>query len=59
MFQQRLVAENTFLNDIMATRQAGKALMAREGQDVALLQTLLTAEIACILRYRPMTSANT
>jgi bacterioferritin len=51
MFHQRFVAENTFLNDILATRQTATALMAREGQDVALLQTLLTAEIACILRY--------
>jgi len=51
MFQQRFVGENTFLADIMATRQTASTLMAREGQDVALLQTLLTAEIACILRY--------
>jgi bacterioferritin len=51
MFHQRFVAENTFLNDILATRQIAQGLMTREGQTVALLQTLLAAEIACILRY--------
>jgi len=50
MFQQKAVAENAFLADILATRLAASGLM-ETGQGVALLQTLLTAEIACILRY--------
>jgi bacterioferritin len=52
MFQQNIVAENAFLGDILATRETARTLMAaRDPQPVPLLQTLLTAEIACILRY--------
>ena len=57
MFQQNVVAENRFLTDISVLRQDAQRIMrdsngARTQQSAAaLLQTVLAAEIICVLRY--------
>jgi bacterioferritin len=55
MFQQNAAPPNLFLNEVNALREAARRVM-REAPDapgtpVALLQTVLAAEIVCVLRY--------
>ncbi len=57
MFEQQIIAENLFLKDITALRDS-VGWMLREPADagrrehsIALLQTVLAAEIVCVLRY--------
>jgi bacterioferritin len=58
MFEQHVRTENLFLNDVSALRaRAGQCLAAARADDggpkiaIALLQTVLAAEIVCVLRY--------
>ncbi|MDE8349933.1 MAG: ferritin-like domain-containing protein [Acidocella sp.] len=56
MFNQQIVAENFFLKDVNALRDSVKPyLSAAPSADptpsIALLQTVLAAEIVCVLRY--------
>jgi bacterioferritin len=53
MFEQQVVPENFFLKDVLALRASAGDIMARQAPDAAaaLLQTVLTAEIICVLRY--------
>jgi len=55
MFEQKLAAENAFLSDIEVLRQSARNVMQAppEGAHtaIALLQTVLAAEIVCVLRY--------
>jgi bacterioferritin len=56
MFTQNAVAGNVFLNDISVLRQkARKVMQATPPLDgspsIALLQSVLSAEIVCVLRY--------
>jgi bacterioferritin len=57
MFTQNAVAGNVFLNDISVLRQNAQKLMqaappAPDGATaIALLQSVLSAEIVCVLRY--------
>jgi bacterioferritin len=58
MFEQQVRAANLFLNDVNALRaRAGHCLQAARGRDggpevaISLLQTVLAAEIVCVLRY--------
>jgi len=55
MFQQTIAAENLFLKDVMALRAAAQALLGSPPPPAtALLQTALSVEIACVLRYTMM-----
>ena len=61
MFEQSVISENVFLRHVCALREdartcidgAGAAELRRGDNDTAidLLQTVLAAEIACVLRY--------
>ena len=61
MFEQSVIAENTFLKHICALREsarncigaAGSPELCRGDEETAidLLQTVLAAEIVCVLRY--------
>jgi bacterioferritin len=55
MFEQRAVAENAFLADVNALRAQVRPILDTPSDDakgaIALLQTVLSAEIACVLRY--------
>jgi bacterioferritin len=57
MFNQQISAPNPFLADIACLRENARALMANPPSRnpvrtaIALLQTVLTAEIACVMRY--------
>jgi bacterioferritin len=57
MFEQRVVAENFFLKDIHALRETAQKYLGdaptANGPEasVELLQTVLSAEIICVLRY--------
>jgi bacterioferritin len=55
MFNQQISAPNPFLADIAALRDNARQFMARRADPheaaIALLQTVLTAEIACVMRY--------
>lgn len=51
MFEQGAVGENHFLADVQRLRASAQAMMANAGQPVSLLQTAMSAEIACVLRY--------
>jgi bacterioferritin len=57
MFEQSVVVENFFLRDVMALERDSRWIVedAPNRQDAAvsidLLQTLLAAEIVCVLRY--------
>jgi bacterioferritin len=57
MFEQSVVVENFFLRDVKALEESGSWILedAPNRQDAALsvdlLQTLLAAEIVCVLRY--------
>ncbi len=57
MFTQNAVAGNVFLNDISVLRQNAQKLMdgaapsRDEATAIALLQSVLSAEIVCVLRY--------
>jgi len=55
MFTQNAVPGNVFLNDISALRQNAQKVMKAAPLDgatsIALLQSVLSAEIVCVLRY--------
>jgi bacterioferritin len=57
MFNQQIVAENFFLKDVNALRASVKPYLSAEPSPadptsaIALLQTVLAAEIVCVLRY--------
>jgi bacterioferritin len=57
MFDQQISAPNAFLADISLLRENARKVMANPqpadpaGAAIALLQTVLTAEIACVMRY--------
>jgi bacterioferritin len=60
MFEQQMRAENFFLKDICALRTSAREVLDNVPvrnkdidvhQSIALLQTVLTAEIVCVLRY--------
>jgi bacterioferritin len=55
MDDHNIAAENSFLNDILALRQEARAVMQSPPEGpagtIALLQTVLSAEIVCVLRY--------
>jgi bacterioferritin len=58
MFQQLGLAENVFLNEVLALGGAvpawEDAAVADPEVSVALLQTVLAAELVCVLRYTMM-----
>jgi bacterioferritin len=58
MFEKAATRESYFLQDIEGQYAAAQACLQAGGtgpeHSVALLQTLLTAEIACVLRYSMM-----
>ncbi len=58
MFEQAAIKESYFLQDIESQYAAARACLQAGGsgpeQSAALLQTLLAAEIACVLRYSMM-----
>jgi bacterioferritin len=55
MDDQNIAADNMFLNDILALREKARDVMQAPGEGqagaIALLQTVLSAEIVCVLRY--------
>ncbi len=59
MFNQQASPDNRFLSDIEALRRAARPLLAPDRPDpvsdtsraIGLLQTVLSAEIICVLRY--------
>jgi len=57
MFDQSISAPNAFLADILCLRESARAVMAGPKPAnpahtaIALLQTVLAAEIACVMRY--------
>jgi bacterioferritin len=53
MFNQQVAAQNLFLAEVTAlrTRAAPHLAAGTPSSNIALLQTVLTAEIACVLRY--------
>ena len=58
MFEQRVVAENFFLKDIHALRETAQKYLGdtapmadAQEASIELLQTVLAAEIICVLRY--------
>jgi bacterioferritin len=56
MFQQHAVAENPFLKDVLSLRAAVEPCLAPPASTdaastIALLQSVLAMEIACVLRY--------
>ncbi|MBU6398340.1 MAG: ferritin-like domain-containing protein [Rhodospirillales bacterium] len=51
MLEQGAVGENHFLADVQRLRVSAQAMMAGGGEPVRLLQTAMSAEIACVLRY--------
>ncbi|MBU6448269.1 MAG: ferritin-like domain-containing protein [Rhodospirillales bacterium] len=51
MFEQGAVGENHFLGDVQHLRVMAQTMMAVGGEPVGLLQTAMSAEIACVLRY--------
>jgi bacterioferritin len=61
VFEQQLRPENFFLRDVCALRESAKPFLGQypvarrtgfeKHSSIALLQTVLTAEIVCVLRY--------
>jgi bacterioferritin len=57
MFEQSVVVENFFLRDMKALEERGKWILQEAPNrqaaalSIDLLQTLLAAEIVCVLRY--------
>lgn len=56
MFEQKVIAGNAFLQDINALRQSARQVMdmpdlGAPETSIGLLQTVLAAEIVCVLRY--------
>ncbi len=51
MFEQGAVGDNHFLADVQRLRGAAQAMMASAAAPASLLQTAMSAEIACVLRY--------
>ncbi len=51
MFEQGAVGDNHFLGDVQRLRVTAQTMMARGGEPAGLLQTVMSAEIACVLRY--------
>jgi bacterioferritin len=56
VFEQQVQTSNAFLADILALRADARKVMAGPPADpavatIALLQTVLAAEIACVMRY--------
>ncbi|MDE1896001.1 MAG: ferritin-like domain-containing protein [Rhodospirillales bacterium] len=51
MFEQGAVGDNHFLGDVQRLRVTAQTMMACGGEPADLLQTAMSAEIACVLRY--------
>ncbi len=61
MFEQKIRPENVFLGDVCALRESSKPFLGpdqvamiegfEKHSSIALLQTVLAAEIVCVLRY--------
>jgi bacterioferritin len=51
MFQQQAMPENAFLKDVNALRDGARAHLADPHASIPLLQSVLSAEIVCVLRY--------
>ncbi len=51
MFEQGAIGDNHFLADVQRLRATAQSLMASSAEPVGLLQTAMSAEIACVLRY--------
>ncbi|MGE4481741.1 ferritin-like domain-containing protein [Acidocella sp.] len=51
MFEQGAVGENHFLADVQRLHATAQAMMAEKAEPAILLQTAMSAEIACVLRY--------
>lgn len=54
MFQQQAMPENTFLKDVDALRGSVQSVLSRgpaPHSSIPLLQSVLSAEIVCVLRY--------
>jgi bacterioferritin len=58
MFEQSLVPKNMFLDEVESLRQAARAVMqtppSGTAASIALLQTVLSTEIVCVMRYTMM-----
>ena len=51
MFEQGAIGNNHFLADVLRLRTATQAMIAKDVGPLPLLQTAMSAEIACVLRY--------
>lgn len=51
MFEQGAIGDSHFLADVQRLRATAQTMMGCEAAPEALLQTAMSAEIACVLRY--------